>query len=85
MLSGQTEAWTSPMCAFSSNAMQMRDCPIPPPMVSGQAALQQHAVERQLCAFFAACRSKLFAQRLRIDADSHGGEFQRTGSGWDTR
>ena len=33
--SGQTETWTSPICAFSKKSIQSRDCPIPPPTVKG--------------------------------------------------
>ena len=42
--SSQTEAWTSPMCALPSMSIDMRDWPMPPPMVSGQLAVEEHLV-----------------------------------------
>ena len=51
---------------------------MPPPMVRGRVAVQQHLVEGQLGTLRAACFGQLAAQGFGVDADAHAGQLQRT-------
>ena len=75
MDSGHRDTWTSPIWALRRKNIQIRDWPIPPPIVYGSSFIQ-NCFWKKFSAVIASGFCQLTVECFFVNTDTHGWKFQ---------